>query len=107
MFREESRKRDRGSPPSFAINLLASICPSVPRSGQRVAEHESHEDGYMPQFLISEPAEAVLDYLADALDQLEHFATASSGKKNIEVVLSTRVIDGHPGSGKIEAAYFW
>jgi len=43
----------------------------------------------------------------NGLAQLEHAAQAAGGKKNMEVVLSTEVIDGHPGSGKIEAMYFW
>ena len=43
----------------------------------------------------------------NGLAQLEHAAQATGGKKNMEVVLSTEVIDGHPGSGKIEAMYFW
>jgi DNA-binding winged helix-turn-helix (wHTH) protein len=43
----------------------------------------------------------------NGLAQLEHAAKAAGGKKNVEVVLSTEVIDGHPGSGKIEAMYFW
>jgi hypothetical protein len=28
-------------------------------------------------------------------------------KKNMEVVLSTHIIDGDPGSPKVEASYFW
>ena len=43
----------------------------------------------------------------DALDQVGRSAMAAGEKKNIEVVLSTRVIEGHPGSPKIEAVYFW
>ena len=43
----------------------------------------------------------------NGLAQLEHAAQVAGGKKNMEVVLSTEVIDGHPGSGKIEAMYFW
>jgi hypothetical protein len=31
----------------------------------------------------------------------------SSKKKNVEVVLSTQIIDGEPGTPKIEAVYFW
>jgi hypothetical protein len=29
------------------------------------------------------------------------------GRKNVEAVISTQIIDGHAGSPKIEAAYFW
>ena len=47
--------------------------------------------------LVSNPA-----YLA----QLSSAARASGNKKNMEVVLSTQIIDGEPGSPKIEATYF-
>ena len=43
----------------------------------------------------------------DDLAQIERAAQGSGGKKNLEVVLSTQIIDGQPGSPKIEAAYFW
>jgi len=38
---------------------------------------------------------------------LEHAAQAAGNKKNLEVVLSTQIIDGEPGTPKIEASYFW
>jgi DNA-binding winged helix-turn-helix (wHTH) protein len=41
------------------------------------------------------------------LTQLAAAARASGNKKNMEVVLSTQIIDGQPGSPKIEATYFW
>jgi hypothetical protein len=40
------------------------------------------------------------------LAELERDAT-SSGKKNIEAVLSTQIIDGQPGTPRIEATYVW
>jgi DNA-binding winged helix-turn-helix (wHTH) protein len=48
--------------------------------------------------LVSNPT-----YLA----QLSNAARASGNKKNMEIVLSTQIIDGQPGSPKIEATYFW
>ena len=42
-----------------------------------------------------------------SLTQLANTARASGNKKNMEIVLSTQIIDGQPGSPKIEAAYFW
>jgi hypothetical protein len=48
--------------------------------------------------LVTNPA-----YLA----QLADAARASGEKKNMEIVLSTQIIDGEPGSPKIEATYFW
>jgi hypothetical protein len=41
------------------------------------------------------------------LAQLELEARAAGDKKNLELVLSTQVIDGQPGSPKMEAVYFW
>jgi DNA-binding winged helix-turn-helix (wHTH) protein len=41
------------------------------------------------------------------LAQLADAAHASGNKKNMEIVLSTQIIDGEPGSPKIEATYFW
>jgi hypothetical protein len=41
------------------------------------------------------------------LENLEHIAQAQGNKQNIEVVLSTQIIDGQPGTPKIEATYFW
>jgi hypothetical protein len=49
------------------------------------------------------------EFLTDANDlaQLQHAAQAAGDKKNMEIVLSTQIIDGEPGSPKMEAAYFW
>jgi hypothetical protein len=43
----------------------------------------------------------------DDLVQLQRAALAAGDKENMEVVLSTQIIDGAPGSPKIEATYFW
>jgi DNA-binding winged helix-turn-helix (wHTH) protein len=48
--------------------------------------------------LVSNPT-----YLAELLKA----ARAAGNKKNMEVVLSTQIIDGNPGSPKVEATYFW
>lgn len=49
------------------------------------------------------------EFLTDNNDltQLMRMAHAAGDKKNLEVVLSTEIIDGEPGSPKIEATYFW
>ncbi|MFY9854002.1 MAG: hypothetical protein WAK26_09020, partial [Terracidiphilus sp.] len=44
---------------------------------------------------------------SDDLAQLQRAAQAAGDKKNMEIVLSTQIIDGEPGTPKIEAAYFW
>lgn len=38
---------------------------------------------------------------------LEHAARAAGNKKNLEIILSTQIIDGEPGTPKMEASYFW
>jgi hypothetical protein len=43
----------------------------------------------------------------DELAELKRAAQAAGDKKNMEIVLSTQIIDGQPGSPKMEAAYFW
>jgi hypothetical protein len=49
------------------------------------------------------------EFLTDPaqLAQLERIAAGEGGKKNIEAVISTQIIDGQPGTPKIEATYFW
>ncbi len=49
------------------------------------------------------------EFLTDAgeIAQLQRAAQAAGNKKNIEVVLSTEIIDGEPGTPKMEGAYFW
>ncbi|MGD0910962.1 MAG: hypothetical protein ABR928_03655 [Terracidiphilus sp.] len=49
------------------------------------------------------------EFLTDAGDmaQLMRAAKAAGDKKNMEVVLSTQIIDGEPGTPKMEATYFW
>jgi len=49
------------------------------------------------------------EFLTDNSDlaQLMRAAAHSGDKKNMEAVLSTQIIDGEPGSPKLEAAYFW
>lgn len=63
---------------------LAVVAAGVARGGTRVAA----------------------EYLTDPTDlaQLERIA---GNKKNMEVVLSTQIIDGEPGTPKLEASYFW
>jgi hypothetical protein len=49
------------------------------------------------------------EFLADPahLAQLMRAANAAGNKKNMEIVLSTQIIDGEPGTPKVEATYFW
>jgi hypothetical protein len=49
------------------------------------------------------------EFLTDSEDlaQLQRASQAAGDKKNMEIVLSTQIIDGEPGTPKIEAAYFW
>jgi hypothetical protein len=49
------------------------------------------------------------EFLTDNSDlaQLMRAAKQGGDKKNMEAVLSTQIIDGEPGSPKMEAVYFW
>jgi hypothetical protein len=66
---------------------LAIVAAGVSRGGTRVAGE-----------FLTEPAN---------LAQLERTAAREGNKKNMEVVLSTQIIDGEPGTPKVEASYFW
>ena len=48
------------------------------------------------------------EFLTDPayLEQLTK-VSPGDGRKNMEIVLSTQIIDGQPGTPKIESAYFW
>ena len=63
---------------------LAVIIAGVARGGTRVAT----------------------EYLTDPTD-LAQLERAAGNKKNMEVVLSTQIIDSEPGTPKVEASYFW
>ncbi|MDR3792830.1 MAG: hypothetical protein P4L03_05550 [Terracidiphilus sp.] len=43
----------------------------------------------------------------NSLGQLKRAAQAAGNKKNMEIVLSTQVINGEPGSSRIEGVYSW
>src|SRR5258708_4052771 len=48
------------------------------------------------------------EFLTDPADLAQVVnAARAAGKKNMEFVLSTEIIDGQPGTPKMEAAYFW
>ncbi len=49
------------------------------------------------------------EFLTDpnSLAWLMHAAKAAGNKKNMEIVLSTQIIGGEPGTPKVEATYFW
>jgi hypothetical protein len=66
---------------------LAIVAAGVGRGGTRVAGE-----------FLTEPSN---------LAQLERAAAREGNKKNMEVVLSTQIIDGQPGTPKVEASYFW
>jgi hypothetical protein len=66
---------------------LAIVAAGVGRGGTRVAGE-----------FLTEPANLAL---------LERAAAREGNKKNMEVVLSTQIIDGQPGTPKVEAGYFW
>jgi hypothetical protein len=63
---------------------LAVVAAGVARGGTRVAA----------------------EYLTDPVD-LAQLERAAGNKKNMEIVLSTQIIDSEPGTPKVEASYFW
>ncbi len=63
---------------------LAVVAAGVARGGTRVAA----------------------EYLTDPAD-LAQLERAAGSKKNMEIVLSTQIIDSEPGTPKVEASYFW
>ena len=52
---------------------------------------------------------AAAKFLTDSGDlaQVQRSAQAAGDKKNMELVLSTQIVNGESGSPKIEADYFW
>ena len=52
---------------------------------------------------------AAAEYITDSayLTQLMRAAQAAGDKKNMEFVISTQIIDGEPGTPRVEASYFW
>ena len=66
---------------------LAVILAGIGRGGTRAAGE-----------LLTDPSNLV---------QLEQTARAAGDKSNMEIVLSTQIINGEPGTPKIEATYFW
>jgi hypothetical protein len=49
------------------------------------------------------------EFLTDPaqLERLQRMAGVAGNRKNIEAVISTQIIDGQPGTPKIEATHFW
>lgn len=66
---------------------VAVVIAGVGRGGTRVAGE-----------FVTDPSD---------LAQLMRAANQGGDKKNMEAVLSTQIIDGQPGSPKMEAVYFW
>jgi hypothetical protein len=66
---------------------LAIVVAGIGRGGTRVAGE-----------FLTDP---------DDLLQLARAARLAGNKKNMEIVLSTQIIDGEPGTHKMEATYFW
>jgi hypothetical protein len=49
---------------------------------------------------------AAAEFIANQ-DDLAQAIRGARSRKNVEIVLSTQIIDGEPGTPKMEAAYFW
>ncbi len=105
---------DRESPsqPNWGINRLEQMATNNYRDYAIVARFTDSNTGKLALVIAGvgrggtiAAGELVTNptYLA----QVSSAARASGNKKNMEIVLSTQIIDGQPGSPKIEATYFW
>ena len=104
--------RESRSQPNWGINRLEQMATNNYRDYAIVARFTDSNTGKLALVIAGvgrggtiAAGELVTNptYLA----QLSSAARASGNKKNMEIVLSTQIIDGQPGSPKIEATYFW
>ena len=100
------------SQPGWVINRLQQTATNNYRDFAIVARFTDSTTGKLAVVAAGVGRGGTLvagEYLTDSGDlaQLEHAAARAGNKKNMEVVLSTQIIDGQPGTPKIEASYFW
>jgi DNA-binding winged helix-turn-helix (wHTH) protein len=105
---------DRESPsqPNWGINRLEQMATNNYRDYAIVARFTDSNTGKLALVIAGvgrggTVAAGELVTNPTYLAQLSSAARASGNKKNMEIVLSTQIIDGQPGSPKIEATYFW
>ncbi len=109
------------------FGIVDSMAPATPRwvvnRAEQIATNNYRDYAIVARFTDSNTGKLTVivagiarggtitagEFLTDANDlaQLQRAAQAAGDKKNMEVVLSTQIIDGQPGSPKMEAAYFW
>ena len=100
--------------PGWSINRLQQIATNNYRDYAIVARFTDSTTGKVAVVLagVGRGGTRVAgEYLTDMgnLAQLQRAATraGAADKKNMEFVVSTQIIDGEPGTPKVEASYFW
>ncbi len=98
--------------PGWVINRLQQISTKNYRDFAIVARFTDNTTGKLAVVAAGIGRGGTIvagEFLTDSgnLAQLERAAAQAGNKKNMEFVLSTQMIDGEPGTPKVEASYFW
>jgi hypothetical protein len=103
---------DRNSPSQWYVDRPVQMATNIYRDYAIVARFTDSNTGRLAVIAAGIGRGGTIaagEFLTDPADlaQIERAALAAGNKKNMEIVLSTQIIDGQPGSPKVEAAYFW
>lgn len=104
--------RNAATQPQWIVDRASQMATSIYRDYAIVARFTDNDTGQLAIVVAGVGRGGTIaagEFLTDPADlaQLQRAALAAGNKKNMEIVLSTQVIDGAPGSPKMEAAYFW
>jgi len=103
---------DRNSPSQWYVDRPVQMATNIYRDYAIIARFTDSNTGRLAVIAAGIGRGGTIaagEFLTDPADlaQIERSALAAGNKKNMEIVLSTQIIDGQPGSPKVEAAYFW
>jgi len=103
---------DRNSPSQWYVDRPVQLATNIYRDYAIIARFTDSNTGKIAVIAAGIGRGGTIaagEFLTDPADlaQIERSALAAGNKKNMEIVLSTQIIDGQPGSPKVEAAYFW
>jgi hypothetical protein len=103
---------DRNSPSQWYVDRPVQMATNIYRDYAIIARFTDSNTGRLAVIAAGIGRGGTIaagEFLTDPADlaQIERAALAAGNKKNMEIVLSTQIIDGQPGSPKVEAAYFW
>jgi hypothetical protein len=104
--------RSAATQPQWIVDRASQMATSIYRDYAIVARFTDNDTGKLAIVVAGIGRGGTIaagEFITDPADlaQLQRAALAAGNKKNMEIVLSTQVIDGAPGSPKMEAAYFW